>query len=788
MKIKNNINISQTNNKQSDKVSKSTHQSLIETNFGDTKYSQIAFKAIVGVKNKKIDIETEKNKILKQIDTVLETNVAEIDEEDYIISMLQKSINWLESKKRRADELTKELDELANNTTLNPQQMMDCANKLWREYNQLKKIKLPKFEPPKMSPNAEKTDFALYNKFKSAIEENNFNLETIYKEHYNDLNSIKTVEELNKKYPHIKVPLRAETVIAEKVINSLTRDFYEQLDEFYQNNDKEALGNLFENKLNEILPKISQLTGISYQKLMETLGATIINEIGQKYADIVHDDKFSTIPQFRKNKPLFSENDLKILSVDYDKFVLAVIKEQYIEGKKLNNIIYEENGTKILAGTLKEPEYKFNKPFGKDKNIIDTANELLYAQRNYPYFDKQEFQSRLELYSASDIASNEVLGNKIIEFYTCDFTEEDIEPLIKFLRTLDDISDKKISEEDAIKIVEKENLKAIGTAKQNEIKNKELELKLKEEQKKATELKNIKTKFDNAVNILYMHNLNNIALTCSKYRPKSLDQNEINAANFIIGTIENLHDEKNYEIKNKSKLQTTILRYDKYNHYQKNDKENPIFKSALNYAKSETGEIDTDKAGQYILNAEIVNNYPESAKYYKNGELLTKLMDKTNEDKNRVILCLCKYDNYNDLTPQEKTILSNALGLFDIKDSTEKIIIKNIIEEYYINCDTTTILPTVDSKDSNTVTFAKSAKRQIIEKYKFPTCIEYLVGFEEAMSHYSTEKGNSGIKSTKRNNEKQKYKMEIKLSGKDDRLFSSNNDYYFDIYSETGLH
>ena len=133
------------------------------------------------------------------------------------------------------------------------------------------------------------------------------------------------------------------------------------------------------------------------------------------------------------------------------------------------------------------------------------------------------------------------------------------------------------------------------------------------------------------------------------------------------------------------------------------------------------------------MNAEIVNNYPESAKYYKNGELLTKLMDKTNEDKNRVILCLCKYDNYNDLTPQEKTILSNALGLFDIKDSTEKIIIKNIIEECYINCDTTTILPTVDSKDSNKVTFAKSAKRQIIEKYKFPTCIEYLVGFEEAL-------------------------------------------------------
>lgn len=30
--------------------------------------------------------------------------------------------------------------------------------------------------------------------------------------------------------------------------------------------------------------------------------------------------------------------------------------------------------------------------------------------------------------------------------------------------------------------------------------------------------------------------------------------------------------------------------------------------------------------------------------------------------------------------------------------------------------------------------------------------------------------------------------MELKVTGKDDRLFSSNNDYYFDVFSDKGFH
>ena len=56
------------------------------------------------------------------------------------------------------------------------------------------------------------------------------------------------------------------------------------------------------------------------------------------------------------------------------------------------------------------------------------------------------------------------------------------------------------------------------------------------------------------------------------------------------------------------------------------------------------------------------------------------------------------------------------------------------------------------------------------------------------MTSVATEYGTSGIKKTGSNNNSLDYKIELKIIGYPDRLFSSNNDYIFDIYSEKGLH
>jgi hypothetical protein len=56
------------------------------------------------------------------------------------------------------------------------------------------------------------------------------------------------------------------------------------------------------------------------------------------------------------------------------------------------------------------------------------------------------------------------------------------------------------------------------------------------------------------------------------------------------------------------------------------------------------------------------------------------------------------------------------------------------------------------------------------------------------MKTFAAEKGFAGIKKTGLNNNSIDYKMELKIKNYTDRLFSSNNDYVFDIYSEKGLH
>ena len=67
MKITNSLHVNQINHKQKNKTSREHYTESPEVNFGNTNYSKIAFKAMVGVKNKKIDIDVEKNKILKQM-------------------------------------------------------------------------------------------------------------------------------------------------------------------------------------------------------------------------------------------------------------------------------------------------------------------------------------------------------------------------------------------------------------------------------------------------------------------------------------------------------------------------------------------------------------------------------------------------------------------------------------------------------------------------------------------------------------------------------------------------
>ena len=93
-----------------------------------------------------------------------------------------------------------------------------------------------------------------------------------------------------------------------------------------------------------------------------------------------------------------------------------------------------------------------------------------------------------------------------------------------------------------------------------------------------------------------------------------------------------------------------------------------------------------------------------------------------------------------------------------------------------------------DASEAVPATIGSLAKREIMEKYKYPTCMEYLRGFEDALSSFAAERGASGIKRIVHNNKTPGYKYELKLIGHDDRLFSTTDDYFFDVFSDKGLH
>ena len=104
-----------------------------------------------------------------------------------------------------------------------------------------------------------------------------------------------------------------------------------------------------------------------------------------------------------------------------------------------------------------------------------------------------------------------------------------------------------------------------------------------------------------------------------------------------------------------------------------------------------------------------------------------------------------------------------------------------------MNVDTPVQIKT-SGTEAVTATFSAKAKKAIADKYKYPTCVTYLKDFENALANFAREWGSSGIKKTGKNNNTLRYKMELKVAGHDDRLFSSNNDYYFDVFSDKGFH
>lgn len=747
----------------------------------------IPFTAMFNVKPRKINIINEQNKLLKQILDTLAKDIDELDVENYLLNRMNQILNQYRQQITRLQELNKELDSIKQDYNFsNPILKLAKLNKLEKEFKQLTKCKITPPKPAKITPD-EKTDFELVNKFKSSITKGDYRLSRVYNEHYQSLNKIKTLKELTAKFPKIKIPPTPEEVISNKIVKVLTRDIYEQLDSLITEGDVDKVIKYLSPLVKNFTDAIAEKHHFNKDQLYTKLAVKIHSTILRNYENLKGTLGFASIPTTRKNKlPDVTHIDAAMLRVNFDDFVLNVIRQQYIDGKKLSEIVYNQNNTNIIAQSLSSTEYKFDKPSEKIKQMVIIAENINRAQKDYQLFNPEQLKSRLDFFASTDIGNNEEILEHIINFDSCKFTQEDIEQLIKFLTKLDDIRDDKITINQGIEIIKKENINPKGTEKLNAIERQKALEKIKQEQQNLYKLNKLRDNFDNLINILYMNNLNGIATTCAKYSPKSLDHEDVKNANELIKIISNHINEES--ITNKKLLETTITRWDTFNYYKKNHPENQLFQKAIKYAQKPNGDIDINKAGQYLINSEIISHYPESRSFCRHPQILDKIIERT-QTPEQGIKYLSKYDNYFDLLDEDKSKINVILTMFNPKDSVEKILLKYIIENNYSNIDTK-VLTRVNDKGNETIetTISSSAKKQILEKYKYPGCIEYMREFEEALSSFASARGASGIKKTGTNNNALEYKMELKLKAHDDRLFSSQNNYIFDIYSSKGLH
>lgn len=753
--------------------------------------SQIPFTGMNKLVPKRMDVEAETKKLLKQIGEILEFDTSDFSPADYALAAIKKMLATFRNIETRKNALYDKLIELEADLKMPMKQKAMLLEQYRREYKAIQKIKLepPKLQQSKKNIDGDKIDFQLLNKLKSAILKGDFNLLKVYKEHYKGLTDIEDLETLAKAYPKIKIPPTPEEVVSKKVLDTLTRDFFEAFDEKVMAQDADGAYDLSNAIIIKLCKQMQDKYNVDFASAYDKLAEPIHNAILRRYADIQSRDAFSTIPVIRKIKePQITPTDIAMLRVNFDEFVLDVLRRQYLGSEKLNEIVYEGYGVRIPVRSLGSTEYKIGKASERLRQIVTTGEKIKVAQRDYDNFQPEELNKRLEFFANAKSGSDDTVLGKIIDFNSCQFVPEDITTLRQFLRRMDQFEDGDITLGELKNFMLQENLTPRGTEKLNALERQKLAQAMKLEQRKMFELTSKQDEFDDVINILYEQDMQSLASSCLKYRPLTLAPKELERAQYIIDVVNDVVSSANGRPVNKAKIEASITRWDTFNFYNENKLDAPIFKKALAFAKRADGSIDVDRAGQYLINSELVETYPQSKSFAQYPEVLEKIMERVSS-KDKAIEYLFKFDDYTTLPASDKTKIVILNDIFDSNDAVQKQLLKYVIEGDYAKSETK-ILTRLNDKGDEVIesTFHPTAKQQIIDKYRYPVCMEYLQAFEEALATVAPTRGASGIKVIGSNNKAIQYKMEVKIKGHDDRLFSSKNNYIFDIFSARGMH
>ena len=762
----------------------------IRPEFSKLSGPEIPFCAIQRVKVAKTSFIDDKMKLLQIISSL--QNEIKNQNLTNIIKELYKGIakGFKTQVKQKTLECIKEnpnitsQDEIVNFVLWRVKDLVNNAYEtLYKKAEKEQKIRLAK----------DKNDYNLLNRFYTAIANDDMNLDKVYAKYYSRLNELSTVKEVQEEFPKIKLPSSPQEVVANKIVNSFDRKFIENIIKTFVDIKepravkKEAVKTLLA-ELHAKLGDVAKTSGIDDEFWRNNFEIDVYNKLMQKLKAAISSRDCSSFQT--KNKTMtniISPEEKQLLQIDYDKYILSILRQLYIEGKKLSEISYKEGDTVILPRTFTNLQYKFEKPNEKDKDIVRKALKIKQAERNYERFTPEQLQVRLKHYGNSDFAENEEILNHLIAFDSSLFTPEDKEALIPFLRILDNVSDEKITLKQGIKLIKEQNLQPHGTNKLNQEEKEKLAAKLLAERKQVTQHNEYCKIFDSAIDKLYQNKLEEVATLCSVHRPKTIEDSK-EATDDILKTIQKHVIDGSIVAPNK--LETELRSISKYFELKTYDKENPFFAEALQFTTKPDGSIDKIQAGKYILARENIANYPASLSSYSKEfqDIVTTISQRYSPQE--AALKLLKLDNYIELPQNERLQIGKILEYFDLTgENSDKTILEAIINNVYAK--NPTKIKTALNKDQTLFQNSEilpSAKEMILEDKKFPLCLEYFAEFERAMTRAGQFKEDDGIQIIGSNNKalRKQYKQEVKIS-KDERLYSTTGDYKFDVY-KPGLH
>ena len=744
--------------------------------------SEIPFCAIKGVKVPKF---TEKKLELLKI---IQARLQEIKNQD-MSNIIQKEI------KRLLKELY--LDAQDNSTYFKYFMHEDPKYTAIENYLcNLSEIILQKAESIQASRVAnDKNDYNLLNKFKAAVASDDMNLDKVYKSYYSKLNELSSVEEIQAEFPKIRLPKSPIESVTDKIVASFDRDFIENyIHTFVEGRVSDAKDSQAVSVILQILKsKLSQLaqeSGLDEQYIKNTFLLATNKKLMHKMelAAINGDYKSFLRNKNQSMANIISPEEKQLLSVDYDKYVLSILRQLYVEGKKLSEVSYKEGDIVISPQAFKNLQYKFEKPNEKDKDIVRKALKIQQAERNYECFGNEQLQERLKHYGNSSLSENEEILNRLVDFASSMFTKEDKEALVPFLRILDDVSDGKISINEAIDLIKSKNLQPHGTIMLNKVEKERVASELSAERKQILQYNSYCAQYNSLIDKLYQNKLDEIATICSSYSPQIYKASRDVSDKIMQTILKYINDDK---ITSPKKLEHDIKSLNRYYELKLyKTEEGSVLKEAIEYATDSKGVVDEVKAGKYIIANSSIKNYPAClANYVEDFQDVVSIICQRYSPQ-EATLKLMKLDDFIELPISEQLKITKILEKFNlVGENNDKQIIEAIVNNIYTQ-KPTTITTSLNKeqtifKDSMML---PSAKLAIIEDKKFPLCLEYFEEFERAMGRAAQSKEEDGIQVIGSSNKalRKLYKQEVKIS-KDERLYSTNEDYVFDVY-KPGLH